>query len=214
MDGQSASTRDRIMEAAVETLRSEGIAGTTARGIARRGGFNQALIFYHFGTVSGLLMEAFGRTSNEQIARYREAAGDVASLQDLVGIARRLHDEDEETGAVAAVTQLMAAASDPEVAGQMRDRFDEWIEIVERALERALATNPLASTVPTRSAAYAIAAMFLGIELIDRLDPERSEAHELFDMMANVARMIEDLTPLVAALSLPFPGPGGEAPHA
>jgi AcrR family transcriptional regulator len=198
---QGADTRQRIMDAAVETLRQEGMAGTTARAIAQRGNFNQALIFYHFNSIPQLLMEAFSRTSDEQIARYEAAAADVSSLHDLVGIARRLHDEDLESGAITAVTQLMAAATDPELGGQILDRFERWIAIVERALEGAApAPGPLADVVPPRSAAYAISAMFLGIELLTRLDPERSEADAVFDMMSDVAGLIEQLAPFVAGL--------------
>jgi AcrR family transcriptional regulator len=194
-----ADTRQKIMDAAVETLRAEGIVGTTARAIAQRGGFNQALIFYHFRSIPQLLMEAFSRTSDEQIARYEAAAADVSSLHDLVAIARRLHDEDLESGAVTAVTQLMAAATDPELGGQILDRIDRWIAIVERALERA---NPsqgaMEGVVSPRAAAYAISAMFLGIELLTRLDPERAEADAVFDMMASVAGLIEQLAPMLA----------------
>lgn len=194
-----ADTRQRIMDAAVETLRDEGISGATARAIAQRGGFNQALIFYHFNSIPQLLMEAFSRTSDEQIARYEAAAADVSSLHDLVAIARRLHDEDLESGAITAVTQLMAAATNPELGGQILDRMDRWISIVERALERA---NPagggIVAIVPPRSAAYAISAMFLGIELLTRLDPERAEADAVFDMMANVAGLVEQLAPMLA----------------
>jgi hypothetical protein len=49
--------------------------------------------------------------------------------------------------------------------------------------------------VPVREAAYAICAMFLGIELMARLDPERSEAEVVFDMMETIARLIEDIAP-------------------
>lgn len=193
---KESATRDRIVEAAIETLREEGFAGTTARSIAHRGNFNQALIFYHFGSVPALLLEAFRKTSEEQIAKYRAAAAEVGSLADLVEIARRLHSEDIQTGGVTAVTQLMAAAaSDEEVGRAILDRFDGWIALVEDALRRALATHPLGSLVQVREAAYAISAMFLGIELMSRLDPERSEAERVFDMMALLAQLVEQLTP-------------------
>ena len=52
------STKEQIVGAAIETLRTEGFGGTSARAIARIGDFNQALIFYHFGSVNGLLLEA------------------------------------------------------------------------------------------------------------------------------------------------------------
>ena len=203
---RGTETRQRIMDAALETLREEGFAETTARAIARRGGFNQALIFYHFGSVPNLLIEAFRPFSEAQVARYREAAVQVTSLSDLVEIARRLHAEDLETGAVTAVTQLMAAASEPELGGQILDRFDEWIRLVQEALDRSLDRYAVGDLIPTREAAYAIASMFLGIELLTRLDPERSEAERVFDMMAGMARIVEDLAPML------FPQPPAETP--
>jgi AcrR family transcriptional regulator len=192
---RGADTRDRIIEAGLETVREDGFAETTARAIARRGGFNQALIFYHFGSVDELLMETFGRVSSRNVARYREAAEQVESLSDLVVIARRLHAEDLESGSVTAVTQLMAAATDPQRGDTLLDRFDEWIGLVEEALKRAAAKYPMASIVPTREAAYAICAMFLGIELMSRLNPERSEAEAVFNMMETMARLIDSVAP-------------------
>jgi AcrR family transcriptional regulator len=188
-----ASTRDRIVEATLRTLRERGFADTTARAIANTGGFNQALIFYHFGSLDRLLQEAFAEASTRQIEKYRAAAAQVTSLSDLVRIARRLHDEDMESGAVTVVTQLMAAASEPEERGALLDRFDGWIHLVEEALERAVGSSPIAPVVPAREAAYAIAAMFLGIELMARLDPARSEAEAVFDMLEGIARLVEEI---------------------
>jgi len=193
---RETATRDRIIEAALETLREEGFAGTTARAIAARGDFNQALIFYHFGSVAGLLLEAFRATSESQIAKYEAAASEVSSLADLVDIARRLHREDMESGAVTAVTQLMAAAaSDPEAGRAMLDRFEGWIGLVESALRGGLQAHPLGAFVPVREAAYAICAMFLGIELMSRLDPERSEAEAVFEMMSAMALLVQNFLP-------------------
>jgi AcrR family transcriptional regulator len=186
-----ASTRDRIIEAALRTVREAGFADTTARAIARTGGFNQALIFYHFGSVDHLLQEAFAEASTRQVEKYRAAAAEVSSLSDLVRIARRLHEEDLESGAVTAVTQLMAAASEPEDRAALLERFEGWIRLVQEALERAMASSPLSAVAPVREAAYAICAMFLGIELMTRLDPERSEAEAVFGMMETIAGIVE-----------------------
>jgi AcrR family transcriptional regulator len=187
------STRERIIEATLRTIREEGSADTTARAIARTGGLNQALIFYHFGSLDRLLQEAFAEASARQIEKYQAAAAEVTSLSDLVRIARRLHAEDMESGAVTVVTQLMAAASEPDEAAALLDRFDGWIGLVEDALRRAIGASALASVVPPREAAYAIAAMFLGVELMARLDPARSEAEAVFDMLEAIARIVEQV---------------------
>jgi AcrR family transcriptional regulator len=196
----ASSTRDRILQATLRTIREAGFAETTARAIARTGGFNQALIFYHFGSLDGLLREAYAEASQRQIEKYRAAASEVSSLSDLVRIARRLHAEDMESGAVTVVTQLMAAASEPEEASALLDRFDGWIGLVQEALERAAGDTPIADIAPPREAAYAIASMFLGIELLARLDPDRSEADAVFDMLEGIARLIEQVgLPLLQA---------------
>ena len=194
------ATRERIVAAAVETVRTEGFANTTARAIAATGGFNQALIFYHFGSVDELLDEAFQHVSEQQVAHYREAVQELSSLTELVQIARRLHAEDLESGATTTVTQMMAAASDPERGGALLDRFNMWIDLVQEALERAAAQYPVAAAVPPREAAYAICSMFLGIELMARLDPDRSEAEAVFDMMESAAGLIEQLAPMLGAI--------------
>jgi AcrR family transcriptional regulator len=205
---QRGAIKERIVEATLATLKDQGFAETTARAIARHGKFNQALIFYHFGSLANLLLEAFRELSETQIAKYREAAEDVSSLSDLVTIARRLHDDDLETGSVTALTQLMAAANGPDEGRPILDRFEAWIGIVEEALNKALEGSPFGGMIPTREAAYAISAMFLGIELMTRLDPHRSEADRVFDMMAGVARLIEGLAPALAG-SLPPAGSEG-----
>jgi AcrR family transcriptional regulator len=196
----ASATRDRIIAATLETLEEDGFAELSARAIAARGGFNQALIFYHFGSLANLLLEAFERRSNEQIETYRAAAADVTSLSDLVEVARGLHADDMETGHVTAVVQLMAAASDPEQRRALLARFEAWIELVREALTRALTDTPFSELVPTREAAYAIASMFLGIELLARLDPDRSEADRVFDMMTTIARLGEQLGPALSGL--------------
>ena len=204
MSARGEETRERIVDAALDTVREEGFADTTARAIARRGGFNPALIFYHFGSIEALLFEAFGRVSSRNVDRYREAVADVASLRDLVGVARRLHAEDLEDGSISAVTHLMAAAHDPQRGGELLDRFDEWIRLVEQALRQVSSSTPAAAAVPTREAAYSMACMFLGIELLSRLDPSRSEADAVFDMLDSIATLIEQVAPaLVAAWSPP-----------
>jgi hypothetical protein len=46
----------RIAEAALETLKARGFAGARACETARTGGFNQALLLYHFGSVHNAML--------------------------------------------------------------------------------------------------------------------------------------------------------------
>ena len=81
-------TRRQIAMATLEALRSEGFAGATSRAIARIGGFNQALIFYHYGTLENALLAALDLTSEERIgdpaAHHLPERRDVPALEVLV----------------------------------------------------------------------------------------------------------------------------------
>ena len=59
-------TKLQIAEAALETLKTNGFAGASARTIAHTGGFNQALIFYHFGSVQNALLAALDLISERR----------------------------------------------------------------------------------------------------------------------------------------------------
>ncbi len=63
-------TRQRIVEAALETLRTRGFHGASSRAIAEVGGHNPALTFYYFDGVHDLLLSALEQASDERLDRY------------------------------------------------------------------------------------------------------------------------------------------------
>jgi hypothetical protein len=50
-----------------------------------------------------------------------------------------------------------------------------------------------------REAACAISALFLGVELMSRLEPSRSEAEAVFDMLESIAGFAEAVAPSLLA---------------
>src|SRR5213080_1053257 len=110
-------TRDRIVDAALETLKTEGFAGATSRAIARTGGFNQALIFYHFRSLDGLLLAALDKTSAERLDRYRAAVDRAEDAQHLAEVAATVYAEDRDRGHMTVVSQMVAGSvARPELA--------------------------------------------------------------------------------------------------
>ena len=84
---RSADTRRQLVRAAVESLKTEGYAGASARSIAERAGVNQGLVFYHFGSVANLLLAALDAVSAERMVRYQAAAEGATSPTELVDVA-------------------------------------------------------------------------------------------------------------------------------
>lgn len=193
-------TRARIVEAALQSLHEEGILGASARAIARRGGFNQALIFYHFGSVNGLLLAAVDELSARRSTRYEERLESVSTLAELVGVAGELHAEDMRDGHMTVLSQMLAAgATDPDLRGPLRERFEPWIAIVERTVVRALGDTPYAELVPARDLAFGITALFVGLELLLNLEDEGSgqeqDVFRTFGVLGTVLQALIEFGP-------------------
>src|SRR2546429_8942304 len=103
-------TKQRLVEGAVQAVRTHGIAGVSARTVAAAAGVNQALVFYHFGTVDELLATAMQAATAERVAGYRERFAAVGSLRELLDLGRALHDEERRQGNVAGLAPPLAGA--------------------------------------------------------------------------------------------------------
>src|SRR5688572_17881174 len=133
------TTKDRIIEAALVTLKEDGFAGASARAIARHGDFNQALIFYHFGTVNDLLLAALDKTSEIRMAKYGESVKGVDSIGEAVRIATDLYREDLASGHITVLSELIAGSLDrPDLAPEIIERMEPWIGLAEEAVRNAL----------------------------------------------------------------------------
>src|SRR5580700_3103139 len=87
-----SGTKLQIAEAALETLKANGFAGASARAIAHTGGFNQALIFYHFGSVQNALLAALDLISQRRLADYAPAFDTARTASELARLARAIYD--------------------------------------------------------------------------------------------------------------------------
>ncbi len=181
-------TKDRIVEAAIATLKARGYAGASARTIAAEGGFNQALIFYHFGSVRNALLAALDRTSAERMEAYRTAAAEAADMPALVAVATRIYHEDLASGHIKILAELIAgASSDPTLGPEIVARIAPWIAFAKEEIERVYEGTPLANLLPADDLAYAIVAQFLGLELLTHLDGSTERAERLFQLSAGLA---------------------------
>src|SRR3954465_10193576 len=91
-------TRNQILRAAFDTLEDKGFAAATSRAVAERGGFNQALVFYYFGSMDALLLAAPDWTNERRLSAYRAALADAKTLDEVFATAARLFEEDRESG--------------------------------------------------------------------------------------------------------------------
>jgi AcrR family transcriptional regulator len=199
---QPSSTRERIIAAAIATLQEEGFAGTSARSIARRGSFNQALIFYHFGSVLDVLITALERMSADRLAQYRAAVAGAPDLRTALAVARDQYTLDVHEGHITVLAEMVAGASSvPQLGPEIVRCMAPWIEFAEETIKGFLAGTPLEVLIPAREAAHALLAIYLGMELLDHLDPEAHTAEPLFHVAERMLAAVEPFIGLRAQRS-------------
>ena len=203
-------TRERILDAAIETLKSQGYFGTTARSIASTGGFNQALVFYHYGSVDEVLLSAVDRMGQRRIATYRDRVAEAADVDAIVAVAREALTEDAHAGAITVLSQMVAGAHGrPELGRRLAASFSPWIDLVEEAVGRVVAGTVLEPVLPSREVATALTGMFVGVELLGQLDPGSGQMEALLASIDAAAGLLQGL---LAVLARAAAGGDGLAP--
>lgn len=186
-----ASTKQRLIDAAFLTLKEEGFAGTSARAIARRGNFNQALIFYHFGTLNDLLLAALDKTSADRMNHYRDAIKDAKSVDEKIDIATRLYREDLRSGYITVISELVAGSlSRPDLGPEVVARMEPWIDFAEGVIAGLVEGSMFEDVIEPRTLAFAVVALYLGVDLLSHLDRDNSRAEALFQMAGTMGPML------------------------
>ncbi len=192
------STRDKLLDAASAMLATEGLTGLSARTVAARAGVNQALVFYHFGTVAELVEAALRRSADLAVATYRNRFDDVTSFTELLALGRELHSTERDRGNVAQMAQVMSGAlRDETLARAGRYALAQWTRQIEAVLGRLLVVSPLRGLVEPAGLARAVAASFLGLELYEGVDPEgAASAMAALESLGNLLEMVDGLGPV------------------
>jgi AcrR family transcriptional regulator len=189
---RSTATRTALVAGAIKALREVGFAGASAREIAVRANCNQALVFYHFGSVTELLLAALDDVSARRLAAYTDVVDKATTLSELIDSARAIFEEDLDAGHVAVLVEMITGAqSVPGLGEQVAARLAPWRDFAESAVQQALTGSPVALLLPAKELAHAVVAGFLGLELLASLDGDRAAALNLFDRARLIAGLLD-----------------------
>ena len=206
--GLVRDTRAVLIAAAIDTLRESGFAAASARRIAVRAGCNQALIFYHFGSVNDLLVAALEDVSARRMAAYRELLERSGTLGELIDGARAVFEADLDAGHVTVLVEMISGAqSVPGLGERVSACLAPWRSFAESAVRDVLASSPFGSLVPPGEVAHGVVAGILGLEMLANLDGDRAAARALFDRARAVGDLLDRIRPLAALLNLSPPAP-------
>src|ERR1035441_4148587 len=178
-----SQTRERVLEAAIVTLATQGFSRTTARAVATTGGFAPGVIYYHFDSLDDLFVAAAQYTSTERLTRYQERTAGASSAVELLDRLRELYREDQSSGHVAAVQELVAAAASPPRLAHQRP--------AEELIGGQIRGQMFEALVPVRELAAAAVGAYLGLEMLSHLHANRVSTEALFDAARPAAVMID-----------------------
>jgi AcrR family transcriptional regulator len=186
------ATRDRILEAALESLQRNGLAGSSTRAIGSIGGFNPALIHYYFGTHHGLLLAALEHASERRLERHRPMLEAASSLADLVDALDLIYREDRESGFIRVVSEMVAGGvAHPELGPRVVELMEPWIGLAEEGARRALAGSPFEALATPRELATAAVTFYLGTNLMTQLVPGEAGIEELLETARRLVRLVD-----------------------
>jgi len=194
----STDTKQRLLDGAIQAIRDHGIAGVSARTIAAAAGANQALVFYHFGSVDELLAAACTVNTEARVKAYAERFAAVGSLGELLDVGRALHAEEREAGNVFVLAQLFAGAQrDPKLGPPVAAALRLWIDQVESVLTRLLAGSPFAEVADIPGLARAVSAAFMGLELFEGVDEAGARrALDALEQLTVLIEVVDELGPV------------------
>ena len=185
-------TRKALADAAFDSLRYDGFRGTTARSIAARSGANQAAIYYHFGGIEALLLEALQQSSDRRLDRYREVLDGNVNLLELLDTLEQLYEEDVESGHMTVLAQMMGGVT---TTDDLRDGLDSivgpWINFVEGQIREVATNYPAGALVPARDLADLLLSVVTGLELRNSLDGGADRAARLFRLARLLLPLVE-----------------------
>lgn len=199
--GRNSSSRDtkqKLVDGVLEIIRHQGITAVSARSVATAAGANQALIFYHFGSIEELIAQACVLATEARVSLYRERFAAVTTVGDLLELGREIRVAERAEGNLAVLAQTLAGAQGSERLSQAtREGLEKWITEVRAALERVLDGSPLAELADPAGLAHAVSSGFLGLSLFETVDPDGAEqAVTALEQLAVLVDVLDGLGPV------------------
>ena len=173
MDPRGRQTRERILAATVEVIAREGWRGVTVRKIAAAADVNAALVNYHFGSKTNLMLAALESALEEQVVTPMldafADAGPERVLADLVQLT--LEPQVPEDANRVFESALAAVVHDPDLAVRLRPTLRRFRAVLAEVFERAIASGEMPPS-DTEALAIVCTALLDGLWLHHLIDPD------------------------------------------
>lgn len=136
MSGGAGGARERVLDATLELIGEQGIAGVTNRAVAARAGVSPGSLSYHFPSQTELLRETLLRFVVAEAARLEALLAPGTAELDPLAAGVRAIVEGADRRAVLAQTELyLQACRDPELQAVAVQAYAAYDGAARRMLE-------------------------------------------------------------------------------
>jgi hypothetical protein len=108
-----------------------------------------------------------------------------------------LYRDDRASGRLRVITEVIAGATGrPDLAPEVAARVDPWIAMTDHVVRSLLEDVGMTGMVDPPDAAFAISALFVGMDVLGSLGYDDAPAERLIELAASLAPMLETLSGL------------------
>lgn len=189
----AAAARVAIVDATIACLAEVGFSATSARAVGERAGVAPGGVFYHFGSMDGLLVATFERCTDERLARLAEVF-DRPTEQIPAALAAAGRHEFTRPESRALLEIVVGALGSPDLSEPVRRGVDRSVSFTQDAIRTTLASSPLAALFPVDVLAEIATSAFFGLEMLSHLGHD-VDHDALASVVDRVAALVTPVRP-------------------
>jgi AcrR family transcriptional regulator len=134
----AAETRERLIEAARESLLTDGHANLSTRRVADRAGVPLSQIHYHFGGRQGLVLALLAHQNSQLLERQQTMYGADVPLWRRYEQACNFLKDDLDSGYVRMLQEMIAAGwTDHAIGDEVTRLLRGWFDLLEQVVAEA-----------------------------------------------------------------------------
>jgi AcrR family transcriptional regulator len=155
---KSASSKVRLLEAAIELFAANGFEGVSTGDVASRAGYSQAIIHYHFGSKDELWREAMTHLLRDLDARFPldvKELSDLQPLDRLKVVVRRFIALSAHSTALTSILARETLSDGERLKWLVNRHFQKRVDFLEKIVAELIGTGE-ANQVPSYVATQVI----------------------------------------------------------
>jgi AcrR family transcriptional regulator len=172
-----ASSRNALIEAALDEFSELGYEAATVAGIAERAGVTTGALYAHFDGKLDLLIEAIGLASPSDYVQSMFRTFSMSLSEVAQSLQRDVLPQDRRR--LLLLDVIVVARRDPDVAKTLRRGFDAYVATIQRATEEGINGGLIDPVLDAGDLARFGAIISLGLLVIEALDEQPPNATAL-----------------------------------